>query len=300
MSNLAQYARKADVPGRGVPVAVAIRIAGGGILTLIGWAVFGFTMIFWWVFGMNADVASHFQFDDSTRSTTGRIIEVRSTGYTEGGSKNTPGTPIYQYEFEYDLGSGSMRRGTSFTLGQVYQAGQSVPVEFVPADPAVSRIQGARRAAFGAEVMLVALFPLIGIGLIIAGYVSGVRTLAILRRGKIAQGRLIDKQPTNTSINKQRVFALTFEFVDESGHTHRATVRTHHTHKAEDDPHERLFYDPQNPARAYLVDLLPKGVHAGFDGSLTGTGPPVMVVLAICLPAVVLVVHGMVALAFYA
>lgn len=302
MSKLDQYSVRpvpSSGPSRGIPPGAAVTIAFGGIFNGIGWGVFGFAMIFWWLFGTQADLASHFQFDERTRTTTGRVVEVTQTSYSEGGSKSTPGTPIFRYDFEYDLGDGVARRDTCYTRGQQHHNGAAVTVEYVLLSPPVARIQGARRKVFGAETLFVAIFPLVGLGLIAGGTLAGLRTLAVLRRGRLAMGRLVDRKPTNTTINKQRVYALTFEFNDDKGRPQRATIRTHHTHKVEDEAEERLFYDPQNPWRARMADLLPRGISVQPDGSLHFRGGTLQLALAVGLPLVVLVVHGLVAVAMY-
>ncbi|MBE7491998.1 MAG: DUF3592 domain-containing protein [Planctomycetes bacterium] len=292
MSNLDRYSRK---PGggtggdnaRAVPPGIALAVAGGHPLVLTGWLLLGFSMIFVWAFGGEADLDS-LRSDGPVIRTTGRVTDVAPTSFQENKVK------VYEVAFEYELAPGNYRTDKVFTTGAQYQSGQTVPVEYVAANPPRARISGTRRAPFGPEALLVLIFPVVALGLIIGGYSLGLRTLGVLRRGKPALGRLVDKQPTNTTINKQRVYALTFEYTDERGTVQRGTVNTHLTGKAEDEAQERLFYDPRDPSRVRLVDLLPSGVRLNERGELQG-GAGAALLGAVLLPVLVLGVHGFVA-----
>lgn len=301
MSNLDQYSRKPSggAGGRHVPASLAIGVAFGGVLATVGWCVFAGTMIFWWALGAHADFAGEFAFSGQVMQTQGRVLHVEETNFSEGGSDDSPGTPIYRYDFEYEYPVGNIRTASSFSTGQYYALGTAVPVEYVPGEPPVARIAKTRTGVFGPEIVFVAVFPGIGLLLVVISYVLGLRTVGVLRRGKLASGRLIEKKPTNTKINNQLVYALTFQFTDAQGQVQTGTVRTHHTGKAEDDGEERLFYDPDNPSQVRLVDLLPGGVKVGNDGAIEYAGISGAFLRAVLLPALALGIHGFVAWLVY-
>lgn len=293
MSNLDQYAVRpagGSASLRSMPASLAVAVAFGGVLPLIGWIVVGFTLIFCWVFVGQSDVASLYQFRGSLMNTTGQVTAVHETNSSEDD------TTIYEYVFEYEISPGMPITDRCYTPGRKYDVGMQVPVEYVPQTPPVARIKETRKAPFGVAVLFVLLFPLIGFALVAGGYTVGLRTLSVLRRGKFATGRLVDKQPTNTTINDRKVYALTFEYTDDKGVVRRGTVNTHLTEKAEDDAEERLFYDPQNPANLRLVDLLPGKVQVNDNGEIQYGDAGGAFLRAILLPGIVLGVHGMVAL----
>ncbi|TBR20536.1 hypothetical protein EPO15_12865 [bacterium] len=100
-------------------------------------------------------------------------------------------------------------------------------------------------------------FPLIGLTFISIGLRKGLRGIRLLRRGMTASGKLVSKEATNTSINKQRVYELTFEFTAADGKRYRAKASTHEPDTLEDDREEPLLYDPADPNISVLLDDLP-------------------------------------------
>lgn len=292
MSNLDQYAVRPAAGSaslRSMPVSLAVAVAFGGVLPLIGWIVVGFTLIFCWVFVGQSDVASLYQFRGSLMNTTGQVTAVHETNSSEND------TTIYEYVFEYEISPGMPITDRCYTPGKKYDVGMQVPVEYVPQTPPVARIKETRKAPFGVAVLFVLLFPMIGFGLIAGGYAMGLRTLSVLRRGKFTTGRLVDKQGTNTTINNRRVYALTFEYTDDKGVVRRGTTKTHLTEAAEDNEAERLFYDPQNPETVRLVDLLPGKPQVNDKGEIEYAAGSGAFLRAVLLPGLVLGIHGLVA-----
>lgn len=296
MSNLDQYSRKsgAATPLRPVPPLLALGLVAGNIPATIGWLVFGFGMIFWWLFGMQSDVRSLVEFRGELLQTTGRVTQVIETTYSEGGSEDSPGTPIYRVVFEYESSSGQPRRDACYAPGRQFNVGQDVAVEYLPAPKTAARIAGTRRAPFGWGTLFVGLFPLLGLAFIAGSMIAGLRTLVVLRRGRLTRGRLVDKQPTSTTINDRRVFALTFEFEDERGNMQQARIKTHKIEQLEDEAEERLFYDPKHPAHARMVDLLPGNVRVTPDGELRADSSLGLWIRAVLIPLMVLGGHGIV------
>jgi hypothetical protein len=110
------------------------------------------------------------------------------------------------------------------------------------------------------------------------------------------RGRLVDKSPTNTTINNRRVFKLTFEFLDRDGNAHRTSIKTHHPENLEDDAEELLFYDPAHPEHACARDAMPGGVSVNADGSFRGVRPG-RATMALLIPPLCLVPHVLVLMA---
>jgi hypothetical protein len=273
---------------------ITLGITLGGVLSLVGWLLIGFSMIFVWVFGAQSEAFALMDFRGPIMPAQGKVLAESQTSMSEGGSDHNPGTPIYEYDFEYTLSTGMTRQDKCYTLGGQYKIGQDVEVEYVQGPPPRARIKGSRLAPFESWILFVLIFPLIGLILVVTSYTMGLRTLALIKRGKLASGKLIGTERTNTKINNQTVYKLTFEFTDDKGATHRATVRTHQTHLVEDQPEERLFYDPQNPTKARMVDLLPRGLTVGADGSIIAGAPVFMLISAFVVPALVIGVHALV------
>jgi hypothetical protein len=144
------------------------------------------------------------------------------------------------------------------------------------------------------SLVLVVLFPLVGLVLALRGIPRGLRRIRLLRSGRPALGRLVDRRATNVTINDEPVIALTFEFTTEDGATARVVERTHRPQLLEDDEEEPLLYDPQWPERAALLDHLPGAPRVDGRGRLhVKLGPrtflPLLLPLAVIIAVVVVV-----------
>lgn len=274
MSDLSQYSRRAGPERKTRPVALPVVLDAlfGGVPALIGWVFLGIGMVFVWIFVPEVDTVSLHAFGPDSVVAVGKVTSVSKTNWSEGGDDDTPGTPIYRIVYEFEA-NGRTVPGASFETGQSHSPGQAVSIEYAPDQPEISHIQGLRTSPMGPAVLFVLVFPLVG-GIIAAvRFVRGLRTLRVLRCGKQARGKLVEKHPTNTRINNQTVYRLVFEFADESGNTHRAEARTHQTSRLEDDADELLLYDPGHPEQARLLDELPCAPRLEGDGRLVATRP---------------------------
>jgi hypothetical protein len=295
MSNLDRYNRSPSKPApaiRSVPLSAKLAVLFGGALQPLGWLIFGFTMIFVWIFGFNADYRSLLQFRGELAQASATVTGSERTSFSEGGSNSRPGTPIFRVSYEFKDAEGVTRGGTSYTRGERHRVGAAAPVEFVPGKPEVSRIQGARTAPFGAGVMFIFLFPLVGLLMIFGGLSGGLVRAALLTRGKLSRGWVKDKQATSSRVNNEIVYRVTLEFETEDGKAHTFETRTHKTHLLEDEENgELILYHPANPKLAYPVDLMPAGVRITEEGEYKEP-PKAYLLLAIVPPLVVIAGHS--------
>lgn len=252
---------------RRVPLPVRCHMAFGGALNQMGWALFAFGMCFFWGFFVNCEAISWLSFRGPLNTTAATITRSEKTNASEGGSKSRPGTPIYanHYSFVQDR---KEYTGCSYATGRALSSGQSVNIEYSPGNPEISRIQGMRSRMFGAGASMVVIFPIAGLGLMLPGYFLGKKAKRLLECGQLAEAALQDKQPTNTSINKQRVYKLRFEFTASDGRKYPATTRTHQPAKLEDEATEQVIYDPNDPQRALLVDAMPGAFRVDENGNI--------------------------------
>jgi hypothetical protein len=144
------------------------------------------------------------------------------------------------------------------------------------------------------SLVFVALFPLLGLVLALRGIPRGVRRIGLLRSGRPALGRLVDRRETNVTINDEPVIALTFEFTTEDGATTRVVERTHRPQLLVDDAEEPLLYDARWPERAALLDHLPGAPRVDSGGRLhVKLGPrtflPLLLPLVVVVEAVMIV-----------
>ncbi len=248
-------------------------------------------MIFTIVFAGTADTASIFKFRGKLEQVEGIVVSSERSGYSEGGSRrkhgtgrSRRGTPIYRHDYTFQI-NGTAYQGVSYSKGGALESGQKIQVEFPQDQPTTSRIKGMRTAPFGTWVLLLSIFPLAGLALAVTGLFLGRKNCSLLARGELARGRLTAKEQTNSHVNRQNVYKLTFQYTDRKGHTHQATTKTHLPEKLEDDAEERLLYDPLHPDRAAFVDMLPATPKISEEGviSSVSTGR----VLAAILPPII-------------
>jgi hypothetical protein len=263
-------------PPRRVPVSLQI-VNFFNIGSQIGWFVFGFGFIFFFVFGLQSDF-SFLTFRNAGGRTTGRVIETKSTGASE--NKQTVKATHYEYSI-----AGSTLRGTSYTTGSAPEQGAEVTVEYDESNPVRSRIEGMRRGLFGPWGVVSGIFPLIGLVILYFAAKSGVRRNRLLRDGLLTSGVLTDKEPTNMTVNDRRVWKLTFEFHDRLGQRREASAQTSDPQRLEDESAEPLLYDPGDPSRAYLLDEAPARPQFDMNGELLGR--PNAALAALIIPTIV-------------
>lgn len=252
---------------RHVPLPVRCHLSFGGGLNQVAWGVVAFTMIFFWVFAMDCAAVDWLKFSGTLKTVTGAVTRSEKTHASEGGGKGRSGTPIYANYFLISV-DGKQYTGCSYATGRQLMAGQMVNIEYAASNPAASRISGMRSRTFGAAALFVVIFPLVGFALMLPGYFLGRKARRLLECGQLAEGILKSKEPTNTQINKQRVYKLTFDFTASDGRTYQATSRTHEPAKLEDEASEQIIYDPADPARALLVDAMPGQFRVDETGNI--------------------------------
>ncbi len=280
-------------PPRPVPLAVRSDLIFGGALNQFGWIFFGFGMIFVWVFLPAAGLSSAFAFRGDMETAEGVVEESVRTNYSEGGSKHHHGTPVYATRYSFKAG-GRARTGVSYATGRTLAKGAKVTIEFPKGDPSVSRIQGMRTSPFGPFAAIVVLYPLIGLGLALAGFRNGFRAIRLLTWGREAEGTLVSREATNVRINKHPVYRLTFKFEGADKKTHTATAKTHRPEVLEDDARERLLYDPARPEDAVLFDALPGSPAIDPEGGLR-CGSAAMSLMRLLLPGLSILGNGIAA-----
>jgi hypothetical protein len=274
---------------RHVPLFLRMSLLWGSMVQLIGWVFVGVGLLVSAIFLPQTDL-SVVTFPSEPSLAAGRVTGIRATNATINDR------PVMEITYEYTLDNGDRWRDRSYVTGAELALGEgsNVAVEFDPAQPDRSRIQGTRRAPFGPFVLFVVIFPVIGVVIVLAGLPRGVRQVQLLRSGRPARGRILDVRATNVTINDQPVMELTFEFTTEDGARVRAVDRTLRPQVVEDDEEEELLYDPQRPHRATLLDHLPGSPRVDAKGRLHARLAPSAVLPALALPLILLEIAAIV------
>jgi len=275
-------------PPRRVPWSVAVRILFGGF-GVFAWLWLALGSGIGTVFLRGADLFSWLQFQGELASVPGVIVECRATGASEGGSKHRRGTPIHANAYRFEDG-GEPFDGISYATGTCLEPGAPVTIEHPPGRPELSRIAGMRRSVFGPAVAFVLVFPLVGLLMVLASLRRGRRDLRLLAHGKLAMGTLLGMKATNVTINERRVMKARFAIVTEQGVRQEVEVKTTNPEVLEDEPQERILYDPADPRRAVAWDLLPGATSLEAAGQIRA-GNPFRALLLLVPPALAVVAH---------
>lgn len=295
MANLDKYSHRplearaafAQAASRSVPIAAGISVLLGGFMTQFGAAFFSFGMIFCWVFIGMADIPGTIRFMGETATASGVVTRVTATSAKENEAR------VQEIEYRFTDGAGATHTGVSYSAYNVPHAGTTVRVEYLHGDPTVSRIEGMRRSEMPIFVIFVVIFPVVGALIGIAGIRAGRRRLRMLYVGRMARGKLVAKEPTNTKINNQTVYKLTFEFTTPDGRVGRVSDKTHETARLEDEAEELLLYNPDNLEEGAAIDALPGGVKMNDAGEITQYSFA-RALLLMLLPVGGLTLHGLV------
>ncbi len=175
--------------------------------------------------------------------------------------------------------------------GRGIQIGTTITIEYPEEKPQYSRIKGMRRQVFGPAALFVVIFPIIGLLFIFFGIKKYLRAIRLLKNGELTKGKLISKVPTNTKVDEQTAYKLTFRFKDKIGNEFDVLEKTHQTHLFEDDNEESLLYMPDNPEYAILIDSLPGSFSFDGKGNIQSISISKLIPLLI-IPLLTLVGHG--------
>ncbi len=239
-----------DLPPRQVGLFTKAVVLFGGFMQQFGWIFFVMGSLFSWIFLPMSSVKYWFEFGKKWEKVPGKIISAEATNTAVNEEV------VYQYLHSFEV-NGQRYTGKSFTTGNDFQAGQEVTIEYNANDPSDSHIEGASRAAFPAFVLLVLIFPLIGLVFIIQGIRQNRKAIRLLEIGEFTRGTMCSKEATSSSVtinnNHYPVYKYNFDF-EAGGRTHSATCKTHQAWLVEDEAREIILYDKYNPADCIVFD----------------------------------------------
>lgn len=246
---------------RNIPLCTRIRVTYNRTLTRAGIFVTSLFMLVSWLIAGNAD-HSFIYFTGDIQTTNGKVLEVIETNFSINESS------VWANVFQYSDLSGVVYVRDGFTTGRQLAPQQSIQVEYPINAPQYGRIPGIRSAEFGSWAVALWFLPCIGIIMVFFGIRRGLRDYRLLYTGTLTHAQLTHKESTNTRINDQPVYKLTFDFTDCYSATHHITLRTHLVGNFEDDDLELIVYDPRNPSAARLLDQLPEKIRCDEHGEL--------------------------------
>lgn len=274
------------LPPRAVPACVSLTVLFGGALQQVGWLLFGFGMIFFYAFVLQADWSGPLLAVMETRRATGLVTSVEGTNASENDS------PVYAVHYRFIAADGTKVEATAYSTGYYPDAGQRLSVTYMRSQPNVARVEGMRRTTFGPLAAIAGIFPLIGAVMILFGLREGLKGNRLLGSGRLAFGTLTAAVPTNTTINNRQVIAMTFSFRAHDGATYEVTSKTNQPERLGDQVEELVLFDPNDPTYGTALDGMPGSLSIDNSGGLR-LGSPAACLTTLILPGITLLGHGL-------
>jgi hypothetical protein len=246
---LSNRIRNLAPPPRSVPLPVICSAMAG----ITGWmgAIFlisglGFTLVF---------TGGYRPIDEwrialSKTTARGTVTSMSESNSTEND------VPVYEYTFTFTTRRGDRVTGRSYITGERWSVEDSVTIEYVPENPAIARIQGARISEFPSWILFVLIFPAVGAGLFVSAAIGGWRQVVLLRSGQIADARILSTRPTGVTVNDAPVLEYSFEIRTSTGETFQGTARALPSDRIGDEEIEPALFLPSDPTRSTLVDAV--------------------------------------------
>jgi hypothetical protein len=236
-------------PPRSVPLRIAISamfgITGwmGAIFLIVGLA---FSLVF--IHGYRP--IDEIRLAASRTTAQGKITAVSYTNSSEND------VPVYAYTFAFTTNRGQQVTGVSYTTGEEWSARDSVVIQYVPEEPAIARIAGARNSTFTPWVLFVLIFPAVGAAMFGSAAVSGWREVVLLRRGEVADAKILSTRPTGVTVNNAPVLLYSYEIRNSAGETFNGSAKSLPTDRLGDEENEPALYLPSHPDNSILVDAI--------------------------------------------
>ena len=250
-------------PPRSVPARLRLALCIGRTRSVVGVLVFGFTMIFFWIFGMSADLSEPLYWGKKLETAEGQLISVEDTKL----EINERTICVYSYKFVAPGGE-PIEDYSYAPWRSDLKEGAKLTIEYPPGRLDLSRIRGMRRKPVSMWFVLFGIAPLVGLLLMFSGLKKGLKESHLLANGELGSAKLKSKTRTSMSVNDQQVYKLCFEFTASNGETHEMHLKTHETAKLTDEAEESILYDVNDPATSALLDALPSAPSVNEFGEL--------------------------------
>lgn len=200
------------------------------------------------VFIPNSDFKSLLYVNQELIKSNAIILDIRETNCSYDENK------ILEYKYRF-LEFDKTQIGLSYSYNSKHKINDIVQIEFVQGNMNLSRIIGMINAPYEPYVGgLISLFPLIGLGLIIAGLKEFNRHIMILKDFSFTTGNLVSKEDVNIEINDPPSYKLKYEY-EHLGKKYIITCYS--ASPNEFNEIEKLIYSNNCPNHSVLLKKLP-------------------------------------------
>lgn len=279
-------------PPRAISLGALLRVLLGHEAPVIVLVVFLGSTFFGWLFLANSEAATALELRGPLRETTGEVTRVSETFASENKRAR-----IWRVEFEYEI-RGETFRQSSYSVGEPkLRPGDEVEIEYARARPARARVVGLRGRLFGEGVAVLLILPALCLLAWPFALIPGVRRLAMLRRGRLAWGRLVARDVLRAKPSAApNGYALTYEYDDPDDASLRlrtAPQRRRSSVEVSLGEERAIVDEPEEPllclqrgssTPVMLLDALPRGMRLDERGEIAGGfGWPALVYAAVLI-----------------
>jgi hypothetical protein len=225
-------------------------------LALFGLAFGGFGLLFVglffpWRLGDDLRLASA-----AARTAPGTITDVRRTNVSINKTR------VMEYAFRYQAEDGHEHTGLCYTSGPRWSQRAAVQVRYLPDDPDIACVAGARLSAGGWTGLVVLIFPLIGGSLVLWFIVDRRRRRRLLREGRLTEATIVSVEQTAAQANNRPIYRIVLTAPALNGDRPVKIARTNPAEvalarqRAADGQPVFVLYDPAKPGRLLLPEAL--------------------------------------------
>ncbi len=257
-----------------------------GIYAIFGWIIFGFGMIFFWVFTYNSTAMLWFSMPKQWETHEGivkRVIETNASQNEE-----------YIYEIRYVYEKSAVEYGgRSFVISEEYDIGDKVEIEYNAQRIEQSRMIGGRSKMFSSWTILIIIFPLSGLFLIWRSLQINMKSLNLIKNGVFTTGKMKSRTPTNSSIEingvEYPIYKYEFDF-KRGASVYIAYCKTYKTQLVEDEVEEFILFMPNQPSYNTVYDSITNAPEINRSGQLIDI--PIEKSYYLIAPILSLLLHG--------
>lgn len=187
----------------------ALRQSAPWLFVIIGAAVAAFAMIFVAVF-FPWNLTRQWRLDAGNSATaSGKIIAVERTGMSINKR------PVMRFTFEFNSATPrGVVRGNCYTTGSSWAPEAVVTVRYLPDDPSLACVEGARLTQTGAPAAFIVLFPGIGLTMVVVGLRLRQQAIHLLVHGEVAEALVTGLERTGTKIGNNYVYRIGLKRID--------------------------------------------------------------------------------------
>jgi len=223
-----------------------IFFAIGFMFTLAGLITIG--VFFPWQFPKEMKLSS-----GAKSNALATVSACESTGYEDNNSQ------VYKIKYEFTTPDGKAHQGYSYQDGGGVLQGSKVQIEYLSSDPDTSRIMGMRLNPAGYFIVFFAIFPIIGLALLIYAVRSWNRKwrtgIRVFVNGMLTQGIVKSVNKSLMNVNRQPRYKIIVSYQEFEtfyyGNGDEA-VRASKWQGAKTPL--RVLYDPEKPEDAIVVE----------------------------------------------